>query len=77
MAITVSFCGSNYEKYHQRSNYYLIMKNTTRDGGSTALYAVYTVYTVDTVDLVYTVDIVCTVDIVYSVDKVSIYSCNL
>ena len=58
----------------------LIMKNTTRDGGSSALYAVYivnTVYTVDTVDLVYTVDIVCTVDIVYSVDKVATYSCNL
>ena len=36
-----------------RYNFFLL-KNTIRDGGSTALRAVYTV-TVDTVDMVYTV----------------------
>ena len=47
------------------------MKNTIRDGDSTALYAIYTfdtfemVYTVDTVDMVYTIHIVFTVDMVY------------
>ena len=42
-------------------------KNTIRDGGSTALYAVYTVYTVDTFYMVYTVDLVYTVGTVYTV----------
>ena len=45
-------------------------KNTIRDGGSTALYAVYTVYTVYTFDtfyMVYTVDLVYTVGTVYTV----------
>ena len=43
------------------------IKNTIRDGGSTALYAVYTVYTVD---MVYTFDMVYNVDMVYTVDSV-------
>ena len=36
-------------------------KNAIRDGGSTALEAV---YTVETVDMVYTVDMIYTVDMV-------------
>ena len=46
----------------------LIRKNTTTDGGRTALYAVYTVntvYTEDTADMVYTVDMVYTISITY------------
>ena len=41
------------------------LKNTIRDGGSTALY---TVDMVHTLDMVYTVDIVYIVDMVYIVD---------
>ena len=44
-----------------------ILKNTIRDGGSTALY---TAYTVDTVDRAYTVDTVYTVYMIYTVDIV-------
>ena len=43
--------------------FYSIIKNTIRDGGSTALQAAYTidtVYSVDTVDIVYTVNTVDT-----------------
>ena len=42
----------------------IIINNTIRDGGRTALYAIYsvdtfdTVYTVDAVDMAYTVDTV-------------------
>ena len=42
-------------------------RNMIRDGGSTALYAV---YTIGTVDIVYTVDMVYIVDTVYAVDTV-------
>ena len=43
-------------------------KNTTRDGGSTALKVADTVYTVDTVNMFYTVDMVCSVDTVYKIE---------
>ena len=40
----------------------VIIKNTIRVGGSTALYTAYTVYAVYTVDTVYIVDTVYTVN---------------
>ena len=43
------------------------IKNTTRVGRSTALYAAYIVGTFDTADMVYSVDMVYTVDTVYIV----------
>ena len=46
------------------SSHDLIVKNTIRDGGSTALKIAYTVDAVDTVDTVDTVYTVYTVDIV-------------
>ena len=41
----------------------IIVKNTIRNGGCTALYAIYTFVTFDTV---YTIDTVYTVDTVYT-----------
>ena len=52
---------------------FLQIKNTIRDGVSTALCAAFTVDTgdtVNTVDMVYTVDMVDTVDMVYTVNIV-------
>ena len=43
---------------------FLYQKNTIRDGGSTALYAVYAVDMVYTTDMVYTFDTVCNVQTV-------------
>ena len=58
-------------KTSERPNVYFTrpkLKNTIRDGSSTALYAV---YTVDTADMVYTVD---TIDAVYTVYTIHEYS---
>ena len=60
MGITTNPSYCRYQS--QEKSYTNIMKNTIREGGSTALWTADTVDTVDTVDMAYTVDTVYSIE---------------